>query len=412
MALVPLFRRALIGAFVGIVPLVVAKQTAANTAPLFHKIVLSDAFHAEAGTFGDLNRDGHLDAIAGPFWYAGPDFIERHEIYAPAEPFDPLNYSDNFSVFVHDFDADGWPDVLVIGFPGKDASWWKNPGTSGEAWKRHLAFEPVDNESPTFGPFLASDSVALVCMSEGRIGYATPDPARPEAPWIFHAASPTRSWDRFTHGLGFGDIDGDGRADLLEKDGWWQQPASLDGDPEWKHHAVPFGSGAHMHVVDVNGDGLADVVTSRDAHGYGLSWFEQVRESDGTIGFREHEILARIGGKTLDGVQFSQLHAVTIADIDGDGLPDIVTGKRWWAHGPKGDPEPNAAPVLCAFLLRRSESGDVSFEPFIIDDASGVGTQLVAADANGDGRPDLITVNKRGAFLLLSTTESSVLSAP
>lgn len=385
-----------------------AAQTAAALAPPseatpFRKIELSRDFFAEGGTFGDLNRDGHADAIAGPFWYEGPDFSRRHELYAPPAPFDPLGYSDNFSAFVHDFNADGWPDVLLIGFPGKDASWLENSGAGGGAWRRHLAFEPVDNESPTFGDLLGENRPALICMSNGRIGYALPDAEHPTMPWTFHPVSPPNPWNRFTHGLGYGDIDGDGRADLIEKDGWWEQPESLDGAPLWKQHRFRFGSGAHMHVTDVNGDRLPDVVTSLDAHGYGLAWFEQVRDAEGAIDFRAHEILSSVAEPRINGVQFSQLHAVTLADIDGDGLSDIVTGKRWWAHGPSKDPEPNAAPVLYAFLLRRSSGREVTFEPLLIDDHSGVGTQLVARDVNADGRPDLITVNKRGAAVFLST---------
>ena len=40
--------------------------------------------------------------------------------------------------------------------------------------------------------------------------------------------------------------------------------------------------GAEMAVYDVNGDGLNDVVTSLQAHGWGLSWFEQKKAADGT----------------------------------------------------------------------------------------------------------------------------------
>jgi hypothetical protein len=371
-----------------------------RTALSFRKLQLNSEFLAEGGTFGDLNRDGHVDAIAGPFWYAGPDFTARHELYPP-KPFDPLGYSDNFSAWVHDLNGDDWPDIFAIGFPGQDAFWLENPGASGGAWKRHFAYAPVDNESPTFGPLLDGRPPVLICMSNGRIGYATPNADDPTMPWTFHPVSAPRGWGKFTHGLGFGDVNADGRVDLLAPDGWFEQPASLEGDPLWKHHPAAFGHGAHIHVLDINGDSLPDVVTSLNAHGYGLSWFEQLRSDTGATEFREHPILSKTDEK-IAGVQFSQLHAVAIVDMDGDHLPDILTGKRWWAHGPTKDPEPNAAAVVYAFLLRRSATGDVSFEPALIDDDSGLGTQIVAQDINSDGRPDVITVNKRGTFVFLS----------
>jgi hypothetical protein len=383
----------------------VALAAFAGEVAAYKKIPLNDQFLSEGATFGDLNRDGKPDAISGPYWWEGPDFTVRHEIY-PALPWDPLRYSDNFFAFTHDFNADGWPDVFVIGFPGVDASWFENPGPKGGMWRRRVVFFPVDNESPTFGKLFPAGPPVLLCMSGGRLGYATAawsagDPART---WTFHAISPPMNWQRYTHGLGYGDVNGDGRNDVLEKDGWWEQPASLAGDPVWKRHVFPFSAagGAQMHVFDVNGDGLPDVITSKAAHLYGLSWFEQVRAADGAISFTEHIILSEKPGEKTAGVQFAQLHAVALADFDGDGLPDILTGKRWWAHGPTGDAEPTAPPVLYAFLLRRGAGGTASFVPHLIDDTTGVGTQIVAADANGDGRPDIIVGNKRGTAVLLS----------
>ncbi len=377
---------------------------AAGEPAAYRKLTLSDKFYCEGAAFGDVNRDGHADAIAGPYWYEGPDFSRRHEIY-PAVAFDPLRYSENFLTFTDDFNADGWLDVLVLGFPGVDASWFENPGNGGGPWQRHVVFMPVDNESPTFTDLLGNGRRVLLCSSSGRVGYATRDARDPIHPWAFHPISAAGPWQRFTHGLGCGDVNGDGRLDVLDKDGWWEQPAKLDGDPVWPRHPFPFSptkGAAQMYVYDVNGDGLPDVIACLDPHGYGLAWFEQVRGAPGETTFREHAILSTKPDEKIGGVQFSQPHALELCDVDGDGRLDLVTGKRWWAHGPTGDVDAGGAPVLYAFLLRRGANGEVSYLPYRIDDASGIGTQFMNADVNGDGRPDFITANKRGTFVFLS----------
>ncbi|HUR56810.1 MAG TPA: VCBS repeat-containing protein, partial [Opitutaceae bacterium] len=138
----------------------------------YRKSQLSDQFLSEGAAFGDFNKDGKMDVVSGPYWYAGPDFKQRHEIY-PASVYDPLKYSENFFAFTRDFNGDGWADVLILGFPGVDASWFENPGEKGGAWRRHVVYLPVDNESPTFADVLGKGQPALVCMSGGRIGYVT-----------------------------------------------------------------------------------------------------------------------------------------------------------------------------------------------------------------------------------------------
>jgi hypothetical protein len=322
---------------------------------------------------------------------------------------DPHVYSKNFFAFSYDFNKDGWDDILIYGFPGEDASWYQNPKNNQGSWQRHKVFDMVDNESPQWGDLTGDGKPEIICISEGtnpeggRLGYATPDWSDTTKPWTFHAISPRdKRYQRFTHGLGWGDLNGDSKADVFEASGWWEQPASLDGDPVWKKHNVDFGrGGAQMYAYDVDGDGDADIITSLQAHGYGLAWFENKKGSDGQITFTRHDILPdRPDQKGVGGVQFAQLHAVDLFDMNNDGIKDIVTGKRWWAHGPQGDAEPDAPAVVYWFELKRS-GGKVEFIPHPIDTNSGVGTQVVACDLNGDKLGDVVVGNKKGQFILI-----------
>jgi hypothetical protein len=190
--------------------------------------------------------------------------------------------------------------------------------------------------------------------------------------------------------------------DLLEKDGWWEQPSSLKGDPAWTKHDFNFGTGgAHMYAYDVDGDGDNDVITSLAAHGYGLAWYENVQDVNGNITFRQHIIMNKEAKENKYGVAFSQLHAIDLIDMDGDGVKDLVTGKRFWAHGPHGDADPNAAAVLYWFKLVRGKDHSVDFVPYLIDDDSGIGTQVVAGKINKDKWPDVVVGNKKGTFVFI-----------
>ncbi len=181
---------------------VVAAQAATDRPLAFRKIALATEFYAEGATAGDFNRDGRMDIAAGPFWFEGPDFTARHEIY-PAVAFDPLKYSKNFVAFTHDFNADGWPDVLVLGFPGEDASWFENPRGASSPWTRHLVFPTVGNESPTFADIDGDGRPEIVCVSDGRFGWAGPvDWQHADKPWIFHPITAPGKLGQFTHGLG------------------------------------------------------------------------------------------------------------------------------------------------------------------------------------------------------------------
>ena len=376
----------------------------------FKTITLDTKFYCEGAHFGDINRDGKMDVVSGPFWYPGPDYQSRHEYY-PAAEVDPLKYSQHFFTYTYDFNGDGWTDILVLGFPGAESWWFENPGqslASAGHWKRHVAIAVTDNESPQFVDITGDGRPEVVFSTGGVWGYAVPNAADPTKAFDFHPISPKTDAQRFTHGLGIGDVNGDGRMDLIERSGWWEQPESLDGDPQWKKHEFLFSfnpegkpghGGAQMFAYDVDGDGDNDVITALEAHGYGLAWFEQIQKG-GQVAFEKRLIMGSKPEENSHGVKFSQLHALDLVDMDGDGLKDIVTGKRWWAHGPKGDAEPNAAAVVYWFQLTR-KNGKAGFVPHQVHDDSGVGTQVIAGDISGDGRPDIVVGNKKGTFVHL-----------
>jgi hypothetical protein len=394
------------------------------------RLQLNPEFWSEGAHYGDFNHDGKQDVVAGPYWWEGPDFTKRHEYYPAKKSFTLTKpdgskqqipgfegalgknnaYSDNFFAFTHDLNRDGWDDIIIYGFPGEDASWYENPkgkraADGTEHWVRHKVFDVVDNESPTWGDLTGDGKPEIIFHSKGYLGYAEPDWSDPTKPWTFHKISPKGGWQRFTHGYGYGDVNGDGKKDILEASGWWEQPKSLSGDPEWVKHPVKFGSGgAQMYVYDVNGDGLNDVITSIEAHGYGLAWFEQYREGN-EIKFRQHLIMNREQKDNKYGVKFTQMHAIDLIDMDGDGLKDIVTGKRFWAHGSEGDAEPGAPAVLYWFKLVRGPDKSVDFIPYMIDNDSGIGTEVVAGDLNGDGLPDVVVGNKKGVYVHLHQTK-------
>lgn len=366
---------------------------------------LTGEYYSEGAGAGDLNNDGAIDVVYGPHWYEGPSFTVKHEIY-PAKPQNREGYADNFFAWVRDFDGDGWNDVFVVGFPGTPAYVYQNPGKASQKdaqqhWTKHQVFDWVSNESPQLVNLVGDETPELVCTRDGFFGYAVIDPAKGLAPWTFHAISEKVADRKFGHGLGVGDVNGDKRPDILHAGGWFEQPADLNAaGGRWLAHAAKFTpayGGAEMYAYDVDGDGDQDVITSEAAHDFGLAWYEQTRDGD-QIRFTRHGIM---GSKRTDnpyGVVISELHSVNLADMDGDGLKDILTGKTYYSHH-KQSPMWDAGAAVVWFKLVRTDKG-IDWIPQTAAANTGVGRQLGVFDLNDDKLPDILVGGMKGCYAI------------
>ncbi|MFN9627574.1 MAG: PVC-type heme-binding CxxCH protein, partial [Planctomycetota bacterium] len=370
-----------------------------GTVHSFNRQSLTKTYFSEGAGVGDLNADGKPDVVYGPYWFEGPEFKVSHEIYTPKPQ--PMNaYADHFFAWVHDFNSDGFNDVLTVGFPGTPAYVYENPGkevASAGHWTKHQVFDWVSNESPAFTDITGDGQPELVCTRAGMFGYAEPSGKNFDA-WKFTRISEVVAHERFGHALGVGDVDGDGKLDVIANNGWFKNPGSND-QALWEFEAVPFcPGGADMFAYDVNADGLNDVITSLDAHGYGLVWWEQQKSPTGQREFKRHLIMGSKPSENPYGIHISELHSVKMADINGDGLQDIITGKTYWSHHRQSS-EWDAGPVVYWFELKRSDKG-IEWIPHLADDASGIGRQIVIADVDSNQSPDIVVGGMLGCHVL------------
>jgi hypothetical protein len=344
----------------------------------------------------DFDRDGHLDISAGEFWYAGPDFKTKRPL-RKLEPFGK-DYLTNNGEHAYDVNGDGFPDIVTGSFADTKIYWYENPGAAGlkqgTLWQEHVLVDTNlgQNEWTALRDLDGDGVPEYVVNSWGPtnavMAYRFARGANNEPvlkPWMIQAGGPFVNG----HGIGFGDINGDGREDILYGNGWYERPKDGATTKPWTRHAdwiFPHAS-TPMLVVDLTGDGRNDFIWGH-GHNYGLYWEERRDDNkDGSTNWRHNLIDDKI----------SQAHCLVWEDIDNDGKPDLITGRRVKAHSGNdpGDNEPG-----CVYYYTWNPGTQQFTKHVIAENGPGIGLQIRIVDLDGNGWKDVVVSGKSGTHVL------------
>lgn len=337
----------------------------------------------------DIDRDGILDIASGPNWYEGPDWTPHkyREVTFPGE------FANDFGEIGIDINRDGWMDIITGGWFTPLLTWYENPGGSGsgELWKEHVVSDDLDGTEAILPCDLDLDGRVDVLINRYNRnaavgGYIYKGPGESETGFESIILGPHGRG----HGMGVGDVNADGRDDVLTNSGWYECPPN-PATQEWPFHGnytTHEEPGVPMQVEDFNLDGLPDIIYGH-GHDFGLFWLEQTRDSAGRQAWIYH---------TIDDT-YSQLHCVILADMDRDGTKDVITGKRYRGHS---GADPGANEPLCVFWYKVTKGPDPQFAKHIAsyDENVGVGADLTVHDIDTDGDLDIISAGKSGLYIL------------
>ena len=363
-------------------PLHMEESTSREPVFLLHEIGTD---HSEGIAAMDVNGDGRLDVTSGGYWYEAPAWTRRPLREAKIEG----EFVVNCGEFAIDADADGDLDIVSAGWQDDGVFWYENPGAVGPVWEKHL----ITSSTQTEGLWLADvdgDGQKDVLVAHYRpqelfyVSFAGGKPAK-------HVVGGPEGDG---HGVGAGDIDGDGRTDVVTVKGWYRQIDAARGRWEWHPEFELSEAGFGIQVYDVNGDGRNDLIHGR-GHSYGLFWQEQVVE-DGKRSWREH---------LIDG-SFASVHNVHLADLNGDGKPELLAGKRYRGHN--GNDPGGYEPLALFYYTIDQETASFTRYPIAYNSRAGAGTQFVVVDFDGDSDVDILTAGKTGQYWFENLTVNNV----
>jgi hypothetical protein len=483
----------------------------------FTKIVIQDQFLAESCAIGDYNGDGIPDVSSGRIWYEGTNnptttFMTQHPFRDGHGPLPrsgaPLELNtgepDDIADYPWDMDGDGDTDIINIaqcdipeanpptgpaggpnnsppaaGTPNKigvvqvhaTAVWYENPGVAAETqttnWTSHLMHADVRMEQHELVDMNGDGYPEIVgacrdCGTGDTKGYYQGDPTNPTTKWTYHQVTGFFAFPfgnlGWMHGIGAGDINGDGRPDWMDRSGaYLQQPGALWNLTVCTGKNTPAGCGfiqaktpllptgfsqaalsdaygdkgpSHMFAVDMDKDGCSDVVAADWAHGaQGLFWYQQQKDASGVCNysFKTYQFMGNaprtakyqpgVDDAAMWGAGFTEPHALQVYDMDGDGRPDVISGKmRFACPYDCADLDPDGTPYI--YVFRNVATPDprngapITLQPFLVDGdptasegtpaaGMGVGRQIAIGHVNTDGIMDICVATKLGLAVFL-----------